>query len=173
MRSGAPHGVILAACAFLWLSGAGRGEDRPLEGTDHGRILVEIFLAKEHKENLETIKKELRAVGITRIRPQLFRLGNPPENIAIGKNIPADVARLAIRLAVTYNRDIKFILPEYRYFPDHIVIGSSAFDESSQIPIQPEDLKNLSDSALTTEQFHELYRKLTGEDKRLPTYLEK
>ncbi|MBI3995866.1 MAG: hypothetical protein HY349_07810 [Nitrospirae bacterium] len=146
---------------------------RPSEGPEtHGKILVELFLARERKGDLEAIKKELEAAGITRIRPQFFRLGNPPENIAIGKNIPADVARLAIRLAITYNRDIKSLLPEYRFFPDHIVIGSSAFDEKSEIPIQPEDLKRLSDPALTTAQFHELYRRLTGEDKRNPTYLE-
>ncbi len=138
----------------------------------NGKILVELFLAKERKGDLDTIKKELEGAGITRIRPQFFRLGNPPENIAIGKEIPADVARLAIRLAITYNRDIKFLLPEYRFFPDHIVIGSSAFDEKSQIPIRPEDLKRLSDPALTTPQFHDLYRELTGEDKGNPTYLE-
>lgn len=138
----------------------------------NNKILVELFLAKERKGDLNAIKKELEAAGINRIRPQFFRLGNPPENIAIGKDIPADIARLAIRLAVTYNRDIKFLLPEYRFFPDHIVIGSSAFDEKSQIPIRPEDLKRLSDPALTTPQFHELYRQLTGEDKRNPTYLE-
>lgn len=138
----------------------------------NAKILVELFLAKERKSDLDGIKKEFEALGITRVRPQFFRLGNPPENIAIGKNIPADVARLAIRLAVTYNRDIKSLLPEYRFFPDHIVIGSSAFDEKSEIPIRPEDLKRLSDPALTTPQFHDLYRELTGEDKRNPTYLE-
>ena len=138
----------------------------------NGKILVELFLAKERKGDLDAIGKELEALGITRIRPQFFRLGNPPENIAIGKDIPADVARLAIRLAITYNRDIKSLLPEYRFFPDHIVIGTSAFDEKSEIPIRPEDLKRLSDPALSTSQFHDLYRQLTGEDKRLPTYLE-
>jgi len=137
----------------------------------NSKILVELFLAKERKGDLDAIKKELEAAGITRIRPQFFRLGNPPENIAIGKDIPADVARLAIRLAVTYNRDIKSLLPEFRF--DHIVIGTSAYDQASEVPIRPEDLKRLSDPSLTTVQFHEVYRQLTGEDKRNPTYLEK
>lgn len=135
------------------------------------KILVEIFLSSEHKEDLDKIKKAFEAVSITRLRAQFFRAGNPPENIAIGKGIPASVARLAIRLAITYNRGVKYLLPEYRYFPDHIAIGTSAFDEASQIPIGPEDLERLSDPVLTTDQFHELYRRLTGEDKRLPTYL--
>jgi hypothetical protein len=62
-------------------------------------------------------------------------------------------------------------LPQFRYFPDHIVIGSSAFDEASQIPLSPEDVERLSDPSLTTPEFHQLYRRLTGEDRRLPTYL--
>ena len=135
------------------------------------KILVEVFLSPEHKGDIEAIKKEFESFSITKIRPQVFRLGHPPENIAIGRDVPADVARLAIRLAITYNRGIKYLLPEYRFFPNHIAIGTSAFDEASQIPIRPEDLERLSDPDLTTEQFHELYRHLTGEDKRLPTYL--
>ncbi len=134
------------------------------------KILIELFLAAERKADFEQIKKELEAVQITRIRTQFFKLGNPPQNIAIGKDIPASIARLAIRLAKTYNRDIKYILPEYRFFPDHIVIGSSAYDEKSQIPITPEDLEKLSDPSLSTEAFHTLYRHLTGEDTRLPKY---
>jgi len=147
-----------------------RTEQEPRPPDANGKILVELFLAKERKGDLDAITKEFQKMGIIRIRSQFFRLGHPPENIAIGKDIPADVARLAIRLAITYNQDIKYLLPEYRYFPDHIVIGSSAFDEKSQIPIQPEDLKRLSDPSLTTPEFHDLYRRLTGEDKRLPTY---
>ena len=135
------------------------------------KILVELFLSPEHKSDIDKVKKEFEAVSINRLRIQVFRLGNPPENIAIGRNVPADVARLAIRLAITYNRGVKYLLPEYRYFPDHIAIGTSAFDEASQIPIRQEDLEHLSNPTLTTEQFHELYRHLTSEDKRLPTYL--
>ncbi|MDC4227251.1 MAG: hypothetical protein MPW15_24150 [Candidatus Manganitrophus sp.] len=99
--------------------------------------MVELFLARERKGDIDKIKQELEALSITRIRPQFFRLGNPPPNIAIGKNIPAPVARVALQLAITYNGGIKYLLPEYRYFPDHIVIGSSAFDEASQIPVTP------------------------------------
>jgi hypothetical protein len=137
----------------------------------NSNILVEIFLAPDRRGDLDVIEKAFEAVSITRIRTQFFRLGHPPENIAIGKNVPAPVARLAIRLAVTHNGGVKYLLPQFRFFPEHIAIGTSAFDEASNIPIRPEDLDRLSDPALTTSQFHTLYRHLTGEDKRLPTYL--
>ncbi len=143
----------------------------PPAETAPANILIEVFLAPEQREAIPVIKREFEALSITRVRPQVFRLGNPPRNIAIGKDVPAGVARLALQLAVDYNRGVEFLLPEYRYFPKHIVIGSSAFDEASQIPIKPEDLQRLRDPSLSTDQFHELYRNLTGEDKRLPTYL--
>jgi hypothetical protein len=146
-------------------------EQGPVGPETNPQILVEIFLSADRKGDLDEIKKAFEAVSITRVRAQFFRAGNPPENIAIGKSVPASVARLAIRLAIIYNRGIKYLLPEYRYFPDHIAIGTSAFDEASQIPVRPQDLERLSDQTLTTEQFHKLYRHLTGEDKRLPTYI--
>lgn len=134
------------------------------------KILVELFLTAERKNDLEQIKKELEAASITRVRAQFFKQGKPIQNIAIGKNIPAPVARLVIRLALTYNQGIKFILPEYRYFHDHIVIGSSAYDEASLIPVTPENVEKLLDPNLTTDEFHTLYRHLTGEDVKLPKY---
>jgi hypothetical protein len=146
------------------------------ESTDqqsNSEILVELFLAPDRRNDLVAITKALDAVSITRVRTQFFRLGHPPENIAIGRDVPAPVARLALHLAVTYNSDVKFLLPEFRFFPDHIVIGSSAYDEKSEIPITPENLARLSDPTLTTTQFHDLYRQLTGEATRLPTYLDR
>ena len=56
------------------------------------KILVEIFLASDRKGDLETIKKEFAAVSITKVRPQFFKLGNPPQNIAIGRNRVGSIA---------------------------------------------------------------------------------
>jgi hypothetical protein len=132
------------------------------------KILVEIFLSRDHKDDVDKIRKEFESVFITKVRPQIFRLGYPPENIAIGRNVSADVARLTIRLALTYNRGIKLLLPQERLSADYIAFGTSIFDESFQRPITPDQLKQLSDPSLTTEQFHVLYRHITGEDQRKP-----
>jgi hypothetical protein len=135
-------------------------------------ILVEIFLARERKPQLEALQEEFAKHAITRVHVQFFKLGHPPENFAVGPKTPADVARLALGVAERYNDGVKFILAEYRFFPKQIAIGTSAFDEASQIPITPENVKRLADPSLTTEQFHALYRHLTGEDVRFPTYLD-
>ncbi len=129
------------------------------------KILVEIFLASRHKQELPKIKKEFEAFSITRVRAQYFPAGNPPQNIAVGRNVPAPVARLAIRLAIQYNLKIKFLLPEERLAPDYVAIGTSILDELFQIPVEPQDIERLSDPSLSTPEFHVLYRHLTGEDK--------
>lgn len=153
--------VFLGGILLLGVSPPEASKDQE----DNSKVLVEIFLTSQHKENLLKIKKEFEAFSITRVRAQFFRAGNPPQTIAIGKNITAPVARMAIRTAITYNRGITFLLPEKRLFPNYIAIGTSIFDELFQIPISPEDLSRLQDPALTTPQFHALYRHLTGEDK--------
>jgi hypothetical protein len=163
--------IGLALLSLLYPGLGGRATaDEP--AADRSRILVELFLAAEQRRHLDDIKTTLASEGITRVRVQFFRLGHPPENLAIGPDVPADVARLAIRMAKRYNDDVKYLLAQYRFFPNHIAIATSAFDEASQIPITPENLARLADPALTTEQFHALYRQLTGEDQRRPTYLE-
>ncbi len=130
------------------------------------KIFVEIFLSPIHKKDAVAIQDAFAGIGIRRVRIQFHRLGISPQNIAIGKNIPAAIARLALRLAIKYNDGIDALLPEYRFFPQQIAIGSSAFDEKSQVPIGREALQTLLDPALTTEPFHALYRHLTGEDSR-------
>ena len=126
-------------------------------------ILVELFLSKDKKDDLDSIKKAFHKLSVKRIRAQFYAAGKAPRIIAIGRKVPAPVARLAIDLAKKYNGGIQYLLPEFRFFPKHIAIGTSAFDEASQVSIEAEDLEHLSDPSLTTEEFHSLYRSLTGE----------
>lgn len=140
--------------------------ERP-DRSANGNILVEIYLSPEQKGETEAVKKAFEALSITKVRPQLFRKGHPPQNIGFGKEIPAEVAREAIRLAMTYNGGIQYFLPEKRLAPNYIGIGVSIFDEAFQVPAGADDLKRLSDPSLTTAQFHLLYDRLTDQPPRI------
>lgn len=146
-----------------------KGEALPPE-----KILVEVFLGKKYKKDNKALQAEWEQYGLklSRVRLQFFKLGDPPENMAIGSDIPAPIARFAIEWALEKNKGVRYILPQFRFFKHHIVIGSSHYDEDSQIPITADDLESLRNPELTTVQFHEVYRKLTGEDKGNPTYLD-
>lgn len=129
---------------------------------------VEIVLANEHRKNLEEIKKEFAEAGLTNLHVQFMKVGQPPTNIGLGPSVTADRARAAIRMAKKYNRDVTILLPE-RLFPAHYVtIASSSFDDTVEYPVSTEQLTELENPALTTEQFHALYRGLTEADQLLP-----
>lgn len=126
---------------------------------------VEVVLAHEYRQNPEEIKKEFSEAGLTNVHMQLMKVGKPPTNIGLGPSVTAQRARAAIRMARKYNRDVTIVLPE-RLFPDHYVaIASSNFDDTVEYPITPEQLRELENPALTTEQFHVLYRQLTPTDR--------
>lgn len=134
------------------------------EGTlSSGR--VEVVLANEYRKDLEAIKKEFAEAGLTNLHVQFLKAGKPPTNIGLGPSVTAERGRAAIRLAKKYNRDVTILLPE-QLFPGHYVaIASSSFDDTVEYPVGAEQLKELEDPTLTTEQFHALYRRLTPADQ--------
>lgn len=140
--------------------------DQPITEVDPREILVEISLSKDRKGDLEAIKQAFAQVGVTKVRAIIYQAGNPPMNLAIGRNVSAPIARLAMRLAEEYNRGITLLLPEERLAPHYIGFGSSIFDELFQYPVTPENVKRLADPTLTTDEFHRLYRQLADINTR-------
>ena len=163
MKRGGYFPIIVVLFLTLFpQSGSGEAGEKTL----HENIFVEIFLSPEHRKDAGGVQETFNKLGIKRVRIQFHRLGISPKNIAIGKDIPASVARIALRMAIDYNDGINALLPEYRFFPTQIAIGSSAFDEKSEVPLSQEALQKLLDPGLTNETFHFLYRHLTEKDVR-------
>jgi hypothetical protein len=123
---------------------------------------VEVVLAKEHQSRESEIKAEFVQAGLTNVHFQYARIGRPPKNIGLGRDVPADKAREAIRLAIQYNGGIEILLPERLFPPRFITIASSNFDDTVEYPIDASELAKLQDPTLTTESFHRLYRDLTS-----------
>ncbi len=135
-------------------------------------IKVEMFLMKEKKKDGPFIKRLLKEEKIERVMIQYFRAGNPPKNIVLGKRIPADVGRMMIELAIHYNNGITHLVPEFRFYAHYAAFGNSSFDIQAQVPITPENLDKLRDPKLSDEEFHILFRSLTGEDKGVISYVD-
>ena len=147
--------ILLAGGGADIEKGLAAEQDTPPSGR------VEVILANQYRNELEAIKQEFAQAGMPNVHIQFLRLGQPPPNIGIGRKVPAERAREAIRLALKYNRAVKILLPAYLFPPAFITIASSNFDDTVEFPITAEDLARLHDASLTTEQFHELYRRLT------------
>ncbi len=123
---------------------------------------VEVVLAYEYRTREAELKNEFVQAGFTNVHFQYARMGRPPQNIGLGRDVPADKAREAIRLAMKYNLGVGILLPERLFPPRFITIASSNYDDTVEYPIDQETLERLRNPALSTEAFHRLYRELTS-----------
>lgn len=131
---------------------------------------VEILLAKKWKDRGEEVKQSFTAADASlKVRVKFFPFLDPPMNIGIGRCVSAEKARLAIREAIRRNGGVDRLIIQ-DIMPHHWVkIGTTDTSELTWIPIGPEALAQLTDPALTTEQFHGLYRGLARQkEKKLP-----
>ena len=128
---------------------------------------IEVWLAHKHKKNKRALRKELKSKQI-KVLHHTFQFwkprgGHPPTNIAIGRGLSAEDARWVIDFALKNNDRITGLVQQRLNPPHYVAIATSAWDADSETAITPEQLEQLRDPALTTEQFHKLYVQFTGE----------
>jgi hypothetical protein len=153
----------IAACAVL--SGvAVSAEAPPVPSVSR----VEVVLANHFKHQVPALTEEFVQAGMTNVHFQFVKRGQPPQNIGLGRDVPADKAREAIRLALKYNLGVGILLPERLFPPRFVTIASSNFDDTVEYPIDQSTLAKLQDPGLSTEAFHRLYHELTSTPKELP-----
>lgn len=150
--------VMLAMSVNLGCAVALWADDRPVAPVSR----IEVVLAYHYKGQVSALTEEFAQAGMPNVHFQFARQGQPPQNIGMGRAVPADKAREAIKLAVKYNLDVGILLPERLFPPRFVTIASSNFDDTVEYPISEEDLAHLLDPSLTTEQFHDLYEQLTS-----------
>lgn len=123
---------------------------------------VEVVLANQFKSQVAAVSEEFAQAGLTNVHFQFARLGQPPQNIGLGRDVPADKAREAIRLALKYNLGVGILLPERLFPPRFVTIASSNYDDTVESKIDQAALAQLQNPTLTTEEFHRLYREFTA-----------
>lgn len=134
------------------------GEGASVQGVSR----VEVVLADQYRNQVAAVQEDFAHAGLTNVHFQFSKRGQPPKNIGLGREVPADKAREAIRLALKYNVGVGILLPERLFPPRFVTIASSNYDDTIEYPIDREALAKLQDPSLTTEEFHRLYRELTS-----------
>jgi hypothetical protein len=129
---------------------------------------VEVVLANQYKNQVPALTEEFIRAGMTNVHFQFVKRGQPPQNIGLGRDVPADKAREAIRLAVKFNLGVGILLPERLFPPRFVTIASSNFDDTVEYPIDQASLAKLQDPALTDGEFHRIYRELTSTPREIP-----
>ncbi|THJ11073.1 MAG: hypothetical protein CAF43_009610 [Nitrospira sp. CG24C] len=152
------HAVAIAVCACAMGAHAVAAEVESIPPVSR----VEVVLASQYKNQVVSLKEEFVQAGMPNVHFQFARQGQPPKNIGLGRDVPADKAREAIRLALKYNHGVGILLPERLFPPRFVTIASSNYDDTVEYPIDQATLVQLQNENLTTEEFHRLYKGLTS-----------
>ena len=137
---------------------------------DKRPVKLEAWLSKKYRGELPYLRKKFGAMGDTRVTLWLYPSENPSGSVAIGRCVPAFIARHALQRATTYTKGVKSLVHQSFLAPHWIGLGTSLFSELSQKPVTSKQVKTLLDDTLSTREFHALYRKYTEQDKVVPGF---
>ncbi len=138
------------------------------EASQQIKTTIELKVSKKkYRKKEREIIKEVKSVNDQlKVRVLLFPFLDPPMNLGIGKCVSAENGRLAIKKALEYNRGVNRVIMQ-EFMPHHWAkIGATDLDELTFISITPEELTQLSDPSLSTEQFQALYQDLSALKER-------
>ena len=165
--------LVITLMTILSFSGPGFAEDKPpveCESVEEKQIKAEGYISKSFKKDRKNIYKEFAELGHTIISLRPFFMKKTSKVVAIGRCVPAYLARHYIKTALKYTSGINSLVNQ-TFLPTHWVgVATTTFDEPSQQLINAEQLERLMDPALNDEEFHALYREFSVQDDLVPFF---
>ncbi len=147
------------------LAGGEAVAGEPCKSLDDKKVKVEAWLSKRYAKDLSVIVDEFAAMGDTRVSLWVYPGDNPSQTVAIGRCVPAYIARHLLINALRFSKGVSSLVHQGFVSTHWVGVAMSLFDENSQRAITTEQLMELMDPSLDTESFQILYRKLTYQDK--------
>lgn len=140
------------------------------ESVEVKKIKAEGYISKTFKKDRKNIYKEFAELGHTVISLRPFFMKKTSKVIAVGRCVPAYLARHYIKTTLKYTSGINSLVNQ-TFLPTHWVgVATTTFDEPSQQIITPEQLERMLDPSLNDEQFHALYREFSIQDDLVPFF---
>lgn len=133
-------------------------------------VKVEAWLSKKYENNLQQLRKEFSAMGNTRVNLWVYPAENPSKIVAIGRCVPAYIARHMLRKAIEYSGGVSSLVHQGFISPHWVGVSTSLFAESSYQNITQDQLDDLMDVSLATQQFQSTYRELTLQQKKAKAF---
>ncbi|MDH5763364.1 MAG: hypothetical protein OEZ51_10305 [Nitrospinota bacterium] len=162
----------MALGLMLWMTGIAQAaeEVKPCKPVEQKDVKVEGYISKKFKKQQRAILKEFKEIGHVRTAVRPFPMGDTAKVIAIGRCVPAYIARHVMATTMKYTSGIG-VLVQQAFLPTHwIGIGTTTFDEPSQQEVTPEQVKQLMNPELGDEEFHKLYREFSVQDDLVPYF---
>ena len=158
---------VVVLLSLLSAPGYGKETCRPIEERP---VKIEAWISKKDMKDYRVLRRQFEAMGYTHAALWSYPGENPSRVAAIGACVPAYIARHALQQALIYYGEVSRLVHQ-KFVSGHWVgLGTSLFAESSQQPINKDQLRALLDPSLGTFEFHELYRQLTEQDVQVSAF---
>jgi len=142
----------------------------PCEPIQKRPVKIEAWLSKRFEQRLPAVRGEFAAMGHTRVTLWVYPAENPSRVVAIGRCVPAYIARHALRNALEYGVGATRLVHQGFISDRWIGLGTSLFARESGQDISRADLLKLLDENLDTPAFQALYRKLARQDEKVQAF---
>ncbi|CAI2719644.1 hypothetical protein [Nitrospina watsonii] len=146
-------------------------DEAPCPSVEEQPVKIEAWLAKRLEPEFPVIRKEMARMGFTRVALWPYPAArNPSKVVAIGRCVPAYIARHALQQALYHFGGVRHLVHQ-KFVHDHwIGLGTSLFAENSLQPITLPQLQQFLDPRLGTPEFQTLYRRFTVQDVKVPAF---
>ena len=161
--------VAVLAISFMLLSGAALAKEKcqPLEKK---RIKIEGYISKKFRKQRKAVFKEFTELGNSRAALRVYPMGETSKVIAIGKCVPVHIAQHVIKKAMEYSTGVESLVQQQFVHGHWIGVGVTIFDEPSQQLVSSEQVQQLLNPDLSTEEFHKLYLQLAVPNELTPFF---
>jgi len=134
------------------------------------KVKVEGYISKKFRKDKKKIAKEFTKMGDTRTALRPFPMGKASDVVAVGRCVPAYIARHVLATAIKYTGGVGSLVVQDFVHGHWIGIGTTMFDEPSQQKVTTEQVNQLLNPDLDDKKFHELYRKLSKQSELVPFF---
>ncbi|MZG53426.1 MAG: hypothetical protein F3743_07765 [Nitrospinae bacterium] len=162
---------VLGALIILGLFSAGPAPaQEKCEPLDKKQIKIEGYISKKFRKQRKAIFKEFTEMGNSKSVLRVYPMGETSKVIAIGKCVPVHIAQHVIKKAMKYSTGVESLVQQQFVHGHWIGVGVTIFDEPSQQLVSSEQVKQLLNPELSSEEFHQLYRKLSVPNELTPFF---
>ena len=155
---------------WIWAGSAAGDEPAPCAPVEEKSIKIEGYISKKFKKQKRAIIAEFKEIGHTRTAIRPFPMGKTSKVVAVGRCVPAYIARHVMLKALKYTSGITSLVNQAFLHTHWIGIGTTTFDEPSQQIVNADQVQQLLNPKLSSEEFHALYRKFSIQDDTVPYF---
>ena len=161
--------VVLGVSSFILEPVATQAETE-CQLVEKKKIKVEGYISKKFRKERKKITKEFAEMGNTRTAVRVFPMGKTSDVVAVGRCVPAYIARHVLTTAIKYTGGVGSLVTQDFIHSHWIGIGTTMFDEPSQRKVTTAQVNQLLSPDLDDKEFHTLYQKLSKQNELVPFF---